>query len=69
MEEFSKRLIMLRKENNLSQFGLGLELGVSRSTIAGYETKGRQPDIGMLINIADYFDVSLDYLVGRTDER
>lgn len=37
MEEFSKRLIMLRKENDLSQFGLGLELGVSRSTIAGYE--------------------------------
>ena len=69
MEEFSKRLIMLRKENDLSQFGLGLELGVSRSTIAGYEAKGRQPDIGMLINIADYFNVSLDYLVGRTDER
>ncbi len=31
MEKFSKRLIMLRKENDLSQFGLGLELGVSRS--------------------------------------
>ncbi len=60
---------MLRKENDLSQFGLGLELGVSRSTIAGYEAKGRQPDIGMLINIADYFNVSLDYLVGRKDEK
>lgn len=69
MEKLAIRLKELREERGLSQMAAGTALGVSRSTIDGYETKGRQPDIGMLINIADYFDVSLDYLVGRTDER
>lgn len=69
MEKLAIRLKELREERGLSQMAAGTALGVSRSTIAGYETKGRQPDIGMLINISDYFDVSLDYLVGRTDER
>ena len=44
-------------------------LGVSRSTIAGYETKGREPDVHMLITMADFYDVSMDYLVGRKDEK
>lgn len=69
MEKLAIRLKELREERGLSQMAAGTALGVSRSTIAGYETKGRQPYIGMLINIADYFDVSFDYLVGRTDER
>lgn len=69
MEKLAIRLKELREERGLSQMAAGTALGVSRSTIAGYEAKGRQPDIGMLINIADYFNVSLDYLVGRTDER
>ena len=68
MDELAKRLIKLRKEKGLSQNALAVQLGVSRSAIAGYETKGREPDIHMLISLADFYNVSVDYLIGRTNE-
>lgn len=51
----------------MSQVFLGMELGMSQNTISRYETGVREPSREELIAIADYFDVSVDFLLGRTD--
>lgn len=51
----------------MSQVFLGMELGMNQNTISRYETGAREPSNAELIMIADYFDVSIDYLLGRTD--
>ena len=56
----------LRKEKGISQLKLALDLNMSQNTISRYETGEREPGICELVKIADYFDVSIDYLVGRT---
>ena len=61
------RLKQLREERQLSQVFLGIELGMNQNTISRYETGTREPSIKDLILIADYFHVSVDYLLGRTD--
>jgi len=66
---FSDRLKELRKEKNLTQEDLAKILEISRSTIAGYETERKEPDYETLKKIADFFNVSIDYLLGRTDVR
>jgi transcriptional regulator with XRE-family HTH domain len=70
MASFSDRFKMLREQRGWTQDDAAERLGISRSTIAGYEsgTKARVPREDMLIKIADAFDVSIDYLLGRTDE-
>ncbi len=69
MEELQKRLQELRKEKGITQKAAAVDLNVSRETISGYETKGREPDINMLMRLANYYNVTIDYLVGRADER
>ena len=64
---FSARLKQLRNEKELTQQDLADVLSVGRATIAGYETKGKQPDYEKLTIIADYFNVTIDYLLGKTD--
>ena len=64
---FSERLISLRKTNNITQKQLASDLGLSEIAIQNYEAKRRKPAYDVLIAIADRFDVSLDYLVGRSD--
>jgi len=61
-----ERLKELREFKRLNQHGLALKLNVSQSTISYYETGERKPDLDFLIQLADYFDVSIDYLVGRS---
>lgn len=61
----STRLAELRKEKSLSQAALAKDLGIDCSTIAKYETGDRLPDLVMLCALADYFEVSTDYLLGR----
>ena len=51
----------------MSQVFLGMELNISQNAISQYETGSREADYKTLVAIADYFDVSLDYLFGRTD--
>ena len=63
------RLKELRKSKNLSQIRLAMELNINQNTISRYENGEREPGIAELISIADYFDVSVDYLIGRTDKR
>lgn len=62
---FIERLKMLRKERGISQEILSAALYIDRTTLAGYETGKRMPDVEMMWAIADYFDVTIDYLVGR----
>lgn len=61
------RLKELRDERRLSQGGLALKLNLSQSTISAYEVGDRTPDLETLIDIAQFFGVSLDYLAGQTD--
>lgn len=61
------RLKELRKSRNLSQIRLSIDLNINQNTISRYENGIRQADYKTLILFADYFDVSLDYLLGRTD--
>jgi len=65
--KFSHRLRKLRKENNLTQKDLAEQINVDRATIAGYETKGKEPAYDKLEKLANYFNVSIDYLLGRSD--
>lgn len=59
----------LRKERKITQAALAEYLGVSSAAIYKYERNLAEPDIASLIKIAELFDVSLDYLVGRTNIR
>ena len=61
------RIKELRKSKNISQIKLGMDLNMSQNTISRYETGEREPSISDLIRIADYFGVSVDYLLERTD--
>ena len=63
------RLKELRKERNISQLKLALDLNMNQNTISRYENLEREADYKTLIKIADYFHVSIDYLLGRTDHR
>ncbi|MBE6656567.1 MAG: helix-turn-helix transcriptional regulator [Ruminococcaceae bacterium] len=62
------RLKVLRKKRGISQLKLAMDLNMNQNTISRYETMEREADYQTLIRFADYFGVSLDYLLGRTDE-
>lgn len=61
------RLKELRIKKNISQLKLALDLNMNQNTVSRYENLEREADYETLIKIADYFGVSLDYLLGRTD--
>lgn len=61
------RLKELRKAKKISQLKLAMDLNMNQNTISRYETGEREPGINELIKIADYFNVSIDYLLERTD--
>lgn len=70
METFGSRLRALRKkETNLTMKELGKKIGVSESAIGMYERGDREPDMEVIGRIADLFDVTVDYLMGRSDIR
>ena len=60
---FSNNLKTLRKRKNVTQKQLATFLCLSRSTIAGYETKAHQPDFVISEKLATYFEVTIDYLI------
>ena len=62
------RLKELREARHLSQLRLATELNLTQNSISRYENLEREADYETLIRIADYFHVSLDYLLGRSDE-
>ncbi len=61
------RLKELRQQKRLSQLQLAIALGLNQNSISRYETGERQADYETLIAIADFFGVSIDYLLERTD--
>ena len=63
------RLKELRESKNMTQVRLSIELGVSQETISGYEIGKATPPADMLIKLADVLDTSVDYILGRTDNR
>lgn len=67
MKIFCERLKELRKESKLSTIDLGKILGVSNSTITRWENDNIIPSIEHLYNIAVFFNVSTDYLLGLED--
>jgi len=65
----TKRLKLLRKEKNITQKELSDKINVSASTIGLYEQGRRTPDNETLTKIADFFEVTTDYLLGRTNQK
>lgn len=65
---FKDRLISLRKSKKLTQAEMANIIGVHRATYSNYETGLRNPDYETLKKIADFFDVTTDYLLGRVDD-
>lgn len=61
------RMKELRKKKNITQLKMALDLNTSQNTISRYENGEREPSLADLIKIADYFNVSIDYLLNRTD--
>ena len=61
------RLKEIRKSKKISQLKMALDLNMTQNTISRYETGDREPGINELIKIADYFNISIDYLLERTN--
>lgn len=61
------RLKQLREKRGISQLKLAMDLDMNQNSISRYETGVRQADYATLIKFADYFNVSIDYLLERTD--
>ncbi len=64
---FSERLKQLRISQNLTLKDLGEHLNSTKATIGNLENCNKKPSLELILLIAEYFDVSLDYLVGRSD--
>ena len=67
--KLAERMRELRKEKNLRQEDAAVELKMSMSAYCRYELGTREPTASVLWRMADYYDVSVDYLLGRRDER
>lgn len=63
------RIRELRKEKGLTQLQFCQKLNITQSTLSGWECERWQPDNETLIKLANYFDVSIDYLLGRVDKK
>ncbi len=69
MNSFGDNLKKLRKERGISQKKLALDLEIAQSTVANYEKNNRFPKEDIILSLADYFKVSVDYLMGRNLDR
>lgn len=65
---FGDKLRILRRERHLTQKQLASELSISRSALSLYESNKREPDFETLTKIAEFFDISLDYLLDREND-
>lgn len=69
MATFGQRLKELRTEKKMTQSDIGKLLNVSNVSVSGYENDTREPDQQSLKKLANYFNVSIDYLLGQSDKR
>ncbi len=65
----SERLRQLRKEKGLTQAQVAIYCDITEKAYQNYELMSREPKLDILIRIADFYKVSLDYLVGRTNNK
>lgn len=66
---FGERLRNLRESKNLTQLELSKQINIGNVTLSQYESNKRKPDNDTLVQIADFFDVSVDYLLGRQQSK
>jgi transcriptional regulator with XRE-family HTH domain len=69
MKLLGDKIKLLRSEQGITQDQLADYLNVSRQSIGGYENDGVEPSLSVLVKMADRFNVSLDYLLERTEEK
>jgi len=67
--QFASIIKKLREEKKLSQKDIADHLGVTRQAVNSYECGRREPDYEVLVKLADYFGVTVDYLLGRTTDK
>lgn len=65
---FAIRVKELRVSKGLTMEQLANDIGSTRATISNFENEQKKPSLDMVIKLADYFQTSIDYLVGRTDD-
>lgn len=63
------RIRELRKERHMNQQRLAMEFNISQAAVSNYEKGNPEPDIQLIIKMADYFNVSIDYLAGKSDKK
>lgn len=68
MAHFTERIIQIKKDRKLLQKDIAANIGVHLRTYQYYEKGEKEPTLSVLLRLADYFNVSLDYLVGRSDD-
>ncbi|SDC03212.1 DNA-binding transcriptional regulator, XRE-family HTH domain [Paenibacillus sp. UNCCL117] len=68
MGQIGNRIAALREKQGMTQEDLSLKLDISRASLSHYEKNRREPDYDTLVNIANFFKVSIDYLLGRTED-
>ena len=66
---FSETLSSLRREKGLSQRRAAADLGVSQALLSHYENDAREPKLDFVVKVCNYYEVSADYILGRTDSR
>ncbi|MCI9156482.1 MAG: helix-turn-helix transcriptional regulator [Lawsonibacter sp.] len=69
MTKLPERLLALRLDRDLSQKSLVQEMGLPLNTYVRYERGEREPSASVLVRMADFYGVTIDYLVGRSEER
>lgn len=67
MMKYGDRIAQLREKKAMTQEDLASKLGISRASLSHYETSRREPDYETINKIATFFNVSVDYLLGRTE--
>ncbi len=65
----SERLILLREEKGITKKAIAMHLKIDQSTYGKYELDKREPDYETLLKLADFYEVSVDFLLGRSDIR
>jgi len=66
---FSEVLGRLRRERGLSQRRVATDLGITQALLSHYENDAREPRFDFLVKVCDYYEVSADYMLGRSDSR
>ena len=67
--EFNRIITLLRKERGITQKQAAQDLGISQAQLSHYEKGIRECGLAFVVQVADYYDVSCDYLLGRSAER